>query len=106
MILRTAWRLPERSSLVRAAARVALLVLFPVFTGVAQDGANDAGITRTQADEILNELRQIRQLLEGQNKSAAAPAALTGRVRLDQGFSLGSTDAPFAMVEFTDYECP
>jgi protein-disulfide isomerase len=111
MILRTALRLFERSSFVRAAARVALLVMAPVLTGVAQDGANDAGITRKQADDILNELRQIRQLLEGQNKSAglspaAAPVPFTGRVRLDQGFSLGSIDAPLAMVEFTDYECP
>ncbi len=109
MILRTALRPTERSRFVRAAARVTLLVLFPVFTGVAQDGASDPGITRKQADDILNELRQIRQLLEGQNRSAGqAPAAapLTGRVRLDQGYSLGSSEAPLAMVEFTDYECP
>jgi protein-disulfide isomerase len=108
MTQRTAPPLPERSSLVRAAARVALLLLCPILTGVAQDSANDAGITRKQADDILNELRQIRQLLEGQNKSAAPARAvtLTGRVRLDQGFSLGSSEAPLAMVEFTDYECP
>jgi protein-disulfide isomerase len=88
--------------------KILLLLLIPVLACVAQDSSTEPGITRKQADDILNELRQIRQLLEGQNKSAApAPAAaLTGRVRLDQGFSLGSNDAPLAMVEFTDYECP
>ena len=34
-------------------------------------GARNKGITREQADEILNELRQIRQLLEKQ--AAAGP---------------------------------
>jgi protein-disulfide isomerase len=106
MTFRNALRLPERASFLRAAARVALLVLFPVLAGVAQDGTQDAGITRKQADDILNELRQIRQLLEAQAKSAPPAAPLTGRMRLDGGFSLGSNDAPLAMVEFTDYECP
>jgi len=91
--------------------KILLLVLFPVFACLAQEGTAEPAITRKQADDILNELRQIRQLLEGQNKSAAlspaeAPAPLTGRVRLDQGFSLGSSGAPLAIVEFTDYECP
>ena len=32
--------------------------------------AQDQGISRAQADEILNELRQIRQLLEKQGRYA------------------------------------
>src|ERR1022692_860265 len=88
----------------RNAPRLLLLVLFPVFACLAQDSTAEPGITRKQADDILNELRQIRQLLEAQKPAAAAP--LTVRLKLDGGFSLGSMDAPVAMVEFTDYECP
>ncbi len=91
---------------IRSAPRLLMLVLLPVFAGLAQDNTNDAGITRKQADDILNELRQIRRLLETQSKPAHPVAPLTGRLRLDGGFSLGSKDAPLAIVEFTDYECP
>ncbi len=41
----------------RSASRLLLLVLFLVFTGAAQDSTADPGITRKQADDILNELR-------------------------------------------------
>jgi protein-disulfide isomerase len=99
------------------AVRIVLLVLFPLLGGLAQDGAEaapdttkDAGITREQADDILTELRQIRQLLERQVRSAA-PAPMkavpqTGKLRLDGGFFLGSSDAPVTIVEFSDYQCP
>jgi protein-disulfide isomerase len=82
--------------------RILLLALFPLVAGLAQDASPEPGITRKQADDILNELRQIRLLLEAQNKTAP----VTGRVRFDTGFSMGSADAPLAIVEFTDYECP
>jgi len=72
--------------------------------------AADQSITRDQADEIIKELRQIRQLLEKQQAAAPAPreeqpakariADLTG-VNM-----LGSKDAPITIVEYTDYQCP
>jgi protein-disulfide isomerase len=69
--------------------------------------AQDQGITRQQADEILNELRQIRQLLERQGKGQPPPEQIT-RAKINlSGFSmLGSKDAPITLVEFTDYQCP
>jgi protein-disulfide isomerase len=68
--------------------------------------AQDQGITRQQADEILNELRQIRQLLERQGKAPQPEQITRAKVNL-QGFAmLGSKDAPITMVEFTDYQCP
>jgi protein-disulfide isomerase len=80
---------------------------------IPSDDAKVSGITRQQADEILNELRGIRQLLERQNRSAPLgqlplmpQVPQTGKLRLEGGYSLGSNDAPVTIVEFTDYQCP
>ncbi|HXB69410.1 MAG TPA: thioredoxin domain-containing protein [Candidatus Acidoferrales bacterium] len=79
--------------------------------GVAVPANLEPGITRQQADQILNELRLIRQLLEQQAK-AGAPAApqppKVSRATLNmEGVAmLGSKDAPLTIVEYTDYQCP
>ena len=67
------------------------------------------GITREQGDTIVNELKQIRQLLDKQQRPAAPPTAPAPpeRVRLKLGndYVLGREDAPLLMVEYTDYQC-
>jgi protein-disulfide isomerase len=68
----------------------------------------DEGITHQQAEQILNELRQIRQLLEQQAKSAAPKeeAPKRAKLALQPVQMLGNKDAPLTMVEFTDFQCP
>jgi protein-disulfide isomerase len=89
---------------------VLLCLLAPAW---AADKAQPPGITREQADAILNELRQIRQLLEKQARPAPAPVPGTrpaegeipAKLKIGSADWLGKPDAPITMVEYTDYQC-
>ena len=90
-------------------ARLAALPLALMLPLGAQDATKDQGITRQQADQILNELRQIRQLLERQQAQAPRPQeeqATKAKLNLAGFAMLGSKEAPLTIVEFTDYQCP
>jgi protein-disulfide isomerase len=70
----------------------------------------DEGITHQQAEQILDELRQIRHLLEQQQSKAEAPdkedTPKRAKLTLQAVQMLGNKDAPLTMVEFTDFQCP
>src|SRR5262245_53332313 len=81
--------------------KVTLFILLSILTVTGQDKKDkakaadkDPAITKSQADEILGELRMIRQLLERQSAQPAMPSqiptamAQTGRLALKQGFVL------------------
>lgn len=94
-----------------AALPLALLQPLNAQAVANQGPANqDSGITRQQGDQILNELRLIRQLLE-QQRTAAQPAPQPPKVtkatlNMEGVAMLGSKDAPLTIVEYTDYQCP
>jgi protein-disulfide isomerase len=73
-------------------------------------------MTRDQAEAMLAELRQIRELLERQKPDPAhasaspidwSPEPRRVQMTVGKGWnSMGRPDAPVTIVEFTDYECP
>ena len=84
--------------------------LFGALPLAAQVANDQTGLTRQQGDEILKELRQIRQLLERQQAKPAQPqeeAPTRAKLTDLSGVSmLGSKTAPLTIVEYTDYQCP
>lgn len=89
-------------------AAVPLILLIPL---AAQDSKKDSkkkdtGISSEQAQQILDELRAIHQLLQAQAEKNGPPAPTHAKLDLTGFQMLGSKDAPVTMVEFTDYQCP
>jgi protein-disulfide isomerase len=66
------------------------------------------GITSDQAQQIIDELKQIRQALEKMQAPQPAPAPndKVSYKLTPGGFSMGDPKAPLVMVEYTDFQCP
>jgi protein-disulfide isomerase len=75
--------------------------------GQAVQGTQSPPMTQQQVnEEMLKELRAIRQLLEKLAAPQAPAQPTTGRLTSLKGYALGKPDAPLTMVEFTDLQCP
>jgi protein-disulfide isomerase len=69
--------------------------------------ARAQGITQQQGEEMLKELRAIRQALERVTPPQPSGPPPDQHVKLAnvRGYSLGRPDAPLTLVEFTDLQC-
>ena len=91
--------------------RLARIALAALLLGLPSLPAGAQAIPADTAQQILQELRAIRQMLEAQPRNAPARPAAAADERVSLAFqpgalTLGREDAPLLMVEFTDYECP
>jgi protein-disulfide isomerase len=73
--------------------------------------AADQGITSAQADQILAELRKIRELVEKntaavQPADGVIPAPSKVSLAIRDSSALGRDDAPLTIIEFADFQCP
>ena len=104
-------RIPKMSLINRSnRLMVAALVCFFSTNGYAEPQAADtaaAAITRNQADAILQELKEIRKVLEKIEKKSPAQAAKRQRptsatVNLEKDRpAMGADDAPLTVVELS-----
>ncbi|MEA3274000.1 MAG: thioredoxin domain-containing protein [Pseudomonadota bacterium] len=75
-------------------------------------GVAAQGLTEGQGAAILDELKQIRQLLERIERQDGGTAPqrrrrpVSAKISTAGSPALGDSDAPVTLVEFTDFECP
>jgi len=88
-----------------ALAAIAALVFSSAPAAQSTPGPAQTPTVQQQNEEIIKELRAIRQLLERLTQPAPREPQ-TAKITNLTGYALGSPDAPLTMVEFTDLQCP
>jgi protein-disulfide isomerase len=89
-----------------AGAALASMILSSAPTAQQPAATAQPRTVQEQNEEMIKELRAIRQLLERLTQPQGPPQPQVARVSNLGGYSLGRPDAPLTMVEFTDLQCP
>jgi protein-disulfide isomerase len=69
-------------------------------------GAPESGDSGAQMSVVLAELRELRALIEGKPTTTPTLVAESVTVSIAGAPATGSAEAPLALVEFTDFQCP
>src|SRR5438552_18453173 len=92
------------------ATAVALTVVLGAVLAVSPRARADEPMTKTHGDAILDELRQIKKLLERMPPAPSAAAAPRADERVTVGLgtapAIGRSDAPVVMVELRGHQRP
>jgi protein-disulfide isomerase len=90
--------------------RLVGVVVVGAVLAVSLGGGLAAQSPQPTGDAVLDELRQIRQLLEklagGPGRALVPEANRRVELPVGDGHMIGDPDAPLTMVEFTDLQCP
>lgn len=93
-----------------AAVAIACMISTTIAAETAGSGNESPAITQDTANAILQELKEIRRVLEKIEKQggrAQRPSRpTTASVSIKDKQVMGADDAPVTVVEFTDYQCP
>lgn len=89
-------------------ARVALAVAQSETVSASEVSALKEDMEGIKADleEIKKELKLIRQFLSQRLAQPTRSAPVVAKVRLAGNPTLGKSDAPLTLIEFSDYQCP
>ncbi len=86
-----------------------VLCLLLIVVSAAPLQAAEKPLTEDTGQQILKELREIKQLLERQQRPPQAAAPAKPEIVTIKGGGphvLGRADAPLVLIEYTDYQCP
>jgi protein-disulfide isomerase len=105
----------QPNKILRLVVAAICVSVLPVGAEAQGTRSEPGGIDKEQAEAIISELKEIRQLLEKQQAQLArlmAPQSADPppqRVQMSVAggwYSVGRADAPVTIVEFADYQCP
>lgn len=87
--------------------RIAILAFVVLCASSDRASTQDLG-SQQNVEAILNELRAIRSAIEALGRTNPRPNGERERVvfAVSGGNSMGRSDAPITMIEFSDLECP